>query len=199
MPGSVWGLVIVRLLAAVGVGVAAGLVFGYLPLWVIGVLAAYLAWNLYHVFRLDRWLRFRTGGRPRQAVGVWGQIYSRLYRIQQNNRDRKKSLNRVLKEFRKATGALPDASVVLNADNEIVWLNRVAKQSLGITKSDRGRRIDLFLRDPDFLDYLRRKDYGRSLLLASPIDSGRQLSVQIIAYGSGPVSYTHLRAHETRR
>ena len=185
MPGSVWGPVIVRLLAAVGVGVAAGLVFGHLPLWVIGVLAAYLAWNLYHVFRLDRWLRFRTGSRPRQAVGVWGQIYSRLYRIQQNNRDRKKNLKRVLKEFRKATGALPDASVVLNADNEIVWLNRVARQSLGITKSDRGRRIDLFLRDPDFLEYLRRKDYGRSLPLASPIDSGRHLSLQIIAYGSG--------------
>jgi two-component system phosphate regulon sensor histidine kinase PhoR len=185
MSRSAWGLVIVRLLAAVGVAVAAGLVFGQPELWVIGVLAGYLAWNLYHVYRLDRWLRLREGTRPRKAIGVWGQIYAEFHRIRQLNRDRKKRLNRLLKEFRKSTCALPDASVVLNAKNEITWRNDVAQRFLGIAKKDRGQKIDLLLRDPDFIEYLRRKQFDRPLSLRSPVDSRIKLTIRIIPYGTG--------------
>ncbi|MGD8773358.1 MAG: phosphate regulon sensor protein PhoR, partial [Gammaproteobacteria bacterium] len=180
---SAWSLVLVRLFIAIGAALTAGVVFGYPKLWVIGVLAAYLGWNLYHAFLLDRWLNFRRGKRPRSAAGVWGRIYTGIYRLANRGRERKRRLNRVLKEFRKATGAMPDASVVLNGENEIVWLNDVASDYLGITKADRGRRIDYFLRDPDFVEYLRRENFDRPLPLVSPVNGGRTLSVRIIAYG----------------
>ncbi|UCC13162.1 MAG: phosphate regulon sensor histidine kinase PhoR [Gammaproteobacteria bacterium] len=185
MPGSAWSLVIVRLLAAVGIAVGAGIVFGHPQLWVILVLAGYLAWNLYHVYRLDRWLRFREGTRPRQAIGVWGQIYAEFHRIRQLNRDRKKRLNRLLKEFRKSTSALPDASVVLNAQNEITWRNDVAQRLLGISKKDRGQKIDALLRDADFIDYLRRQQFDRPLSLSSPVDGRVKLAIRIVPYGTG--------------
>ena len=65
---SAWSLVLVRLFIAIGAALTAGVVFGYPKLWVIGVLAAYLGWNLYHAFLLDRWLNFRRGKRPRSAA-----------------------------------------------------------------------------------------------------------------------------------
>jgi len=180
---AAWSLVVVRLLAAMGAATAAGLVFGYPALWVIAVLAAYLGWNLYHAYLLDRWLTERKGRPPRAAPGVWGRIYAGIHRISARGRERKRRLNRVLKEFRKATGAMPDASVVLNGQNEIVWLNDVAAAYLGITKADRGRPIDYFLRDPRFVDYLRRGNFDRALALSSPVGSDLKLSLRIIAYG----------------
>jgi two-component system phosphate regulon sensor histidine kinase PhoR len=180
---SAWSLVLVRLFIATGAALTAGVIFGYPELWLIGVLAAYLGWNLYHAFLLDRWLNFRRGKRPRSAPGVWGRVYTGIHRLATRGRERKRRLKQVLKEFRKATGAMPDASVVLNRHNEIVWLNDVATNYLGISKADRGRRVDYFLRDPDFVEYLRHENFDRPLPLVSPVNGGRTLSVRIIAYG----------------
>ena len=138
-----WSQVAIRIMAAVAAALAGALVFGYPAYWVIGVLAAYLAWNLYQALLLDRWLNLGGGRRPRAAPGLWGRIFAGLHRVKAGGKERKKRLNRVLKEFRKATSAMPDASVILNADNEIVWLNDVATGYLGINKADRGRRIDM--------------------------------------------------------
>jgi two-component system phosphate regulon sensor histidine kinase PhoR len=185
MPSTAWSLAIVRLLAAAGLAVAAGLLFGQTLIWIIAVLTIYLGWNLYQVVRLERWLSYRRGRRPRSAPGVWGNVYLGLNRLQKRNRDRKRRLNRVLKEFRKATGAMPDASVVLNPDGRIVWLNAMASRYLGINKSDRGRRVENFLRDPEFVEYLRQEDFEKPITMASPVDGDLLLSVRIIAYGDG--------------
>jgi two-component system phosphate regulon sensor histidine kinase PhoR len=174
-----------RLLSAVAIAVAGGLVFGYPLVWVIAVLASYLGWNLYQVHRLESWLSYRRGGRPRSAPGAWGNIYLGLNRLQKRNRDRKRRLNRVLKEFRKATGAMPDASIVLDQDDRIAWVNKMAGRYLGVSKADRGRRIENFLRVPAFIKYMRRGDFGQPLSMTSPIDGGRSLSLRIIPYGEG--------------
>jgi len=183
MLSAAWSLVIIRLLAALAIGGTAGLVFGYPMIWICVVLALYLAWNLYHAYRLDRWLRFREGPQPREAPGVWGDIYAAVVRAQNRNRERKRRLNRVLKEFRKATGAMPDAAVVINAENEIVWLNEVAGRFLGVTKADRGRRIDYLVRDPQFVEHLREGTFDRPVPITSPVDGERKLSVTVISYG----------------
>ncbi len=178
-----WSLIVIRLLVATAAAIAAGLLFGHPALWVIGVLAAYLGWNLYHVVLLERWLTDRKSPHPRDAPGVWGRIYAGVGRLSAGGRDKKRRLNRVLKEFRKATSAMPDASVVLNGDNEIVWINDIATDYFGVTKSDRGRRIDYFLRDPGFVEYLRRGEFERPLAMLSPVDGDVKLSLRIIAYG----------------
>lgn len=174
---------ILRVIAAAALAMAAGLVFGYPLVWLVGVLATYLAWNLFQVFRLERWLNYRRGSRPRSAPGVWGNILLGLNRLQKRNRQRKRRLNQVLKEFRKATAAMPDASIVLDADGRIAWLNTTATDYLGIGKADRGSRIEHLLRDPDFIAYLRDEDFDHPIAMTSPVDGERDLSVRIIAYG----------------
>lgn len=180
---AAWSLVFIRLLAAVAIGAGVGLIFGYPMIGVCVVLGAYLAWNLYHVVRLDRWLHLREGPKPREAPGIWGNVFAGMVRAQTRHKDRKRRLNRVLKEFRKATGAMPDAAVVLNAENEIVWLNDAATRFLGVTKADRGRRIDYLVRDPEFVEHLREGTFERAVPITSPMDGERKLSVSVISYG----------------
>jgi len=177
------GLALGRLLILTAVALAAGLAFGGLVFWLAGVFAAALAWQLYNLFRLERWLSLREGKLPRAAFGVWGQVYAGIFRLRSTHRERKKRLSRVLKEFRKSTAALPDASVVLNPDHEIVWINSAAKELLGMRKSDRGLRVDQIIRDPGFVHYLRAGGQAGPIEFPSPSKPGVHLSLRIVRYG----------------
>ncbi len=172
-----------RLLILITVAAVAGLVFGGLVLWLVGLLAAALAWQLYNLLRLERWLSLREGKLPRGVFGVWGQVYAGIYRLRSKHRERKKRLSRVIKEFRRSTAALPDASVVLNPHHEIVWLNRAATELLGIRKADRGLRVDNIIRDPVFVDYLRSVDQDAPVEIRSPSKPGARLSLRLVPYG----------------
>lgn len=180
---SAWSLVIARLAAVIGAALVAGLLFGGPLWWLLGALAGLLAWHLYHVYRLQRWLVARKGAQPRDAYGVWGEIYSHLYRLRRRNRRRKKQLARLLNEYRRSTAAMPDAAVVLGASDEIMWINAAAIELLGLSKADRGQRIDNFLREPVFVHYLREGNFEEPVRMVSPFEPRRHLSVRIIPYG----------------
>lgn len=183
MPSAIWLAVFGRILAVVALALAAGLIFGYPLLWILGALSGLLTWHLYNAIRLEAWLRARKGKRPRRAAGVWGDIYAHLYRIRRQNRQRKKRLTRLLKEFRKSTAAMPDGGVVLNPSNEITWMNSAARALLGFGKADRGQRVDNLIREPRFLKYLRSGSGDGPVRIAAPNAPDRLLSVQIIPYG----------------
>ena len=183
MTRSPWAFVLVRLAALVGIAIAAGLVFGEPLAWVVAALAAYLAWQLYHMFRLESWLRTRQGELPRDVIGAWGGIFAQLTRMRRQSRARKKRLARVVKEFRKSTRALPDGGVVLSEEHDIVWLNSAAEDLLGLRKEDRGRRVENFLRDPAFVAYMEAGEFGKALRMNSPARPGAKLSVQVVPYG----------------
>ncbi len=178
-----WILAASRLLALIAMALIAGLVFGGLQIWLLAALTGILGWHLYNAYRLERWLDLREGKLPRTAFGVWGQIYAGIYRLRSRHRQRKKRLGRVIKEFRKSSAALPDASVVLNPDREIVWLNRAATDLLGIRKTDRGLRVEHILRDPEFVNYLRSGGEGAPIEIRSPTRSGTHLALRLVPYG----------------
>jgi two-component system phosphate regulon sensor histidine kinase PhoR len=178
-----WILAVSRLLILIAAAVAAGLAFGGVQLWLLAVLTGVLGWHLYNVYRLERWLSLHEGRLPRTAFGVWGQVYAGIYRLRSRHRQRKKRLRKVIKEFRKSSAALPDASVVLNPDHEIIWLNQAATELLGIQKSDRGLRVDHILRDPAFLRYLRSGGEDGPVRLRSPSKPGTRLSLRMVPFG----------------
>ena len=183
MNDNPWGYVLFRLVLIIGAAFGAGLLFGYPLVWVFGSLTAYLGWHLYHLYRLERWLR--TGRKPpnRNAAGIWGKVYAELYLLKGRHRERKKRLSRLVKEFRKSTKALPDAMVVLTEEHEITWVNRAAGELLGLTKSDRGQPVDNFVRDPVFARRLRGDGVGEPLRIASPVRRDVTLLVQEFPYG----------------
>ncbi|MGB5209680.1 MAG: phosphate regulon sensor histidine kinase PhoR [Gammaproteobacteria bacterium] len=172
-----------RLLLVVGLALGAGLVFGGPLIWLVSVLVLAVFWHIYNVYRLERWLNLREGKLPRTAPGVWGLVYMGMHRLRSRSRQRKKGLTRAIKEFRKSSAALPDASVVLNRDNEIVWLNRAATDLLGIRKTDRGLRIDTFIREPAFIRYLREGEEAGPVHFRSLSRPGARMLLRLVPYG----------------
>ena len=180
---STWVAVSTRVAVAIALALFLGFVFGHPAYWVIGVLVALLVWHSYHVTQFEKKLRGSRKGRPPNIPGIWGAVHAHVYRIRNRNRQRKKRLTRLLREFRKSTSAMPDAGVVLNGANQIMWINKAAQSMLGVTKADRGQRVDNLLRDPNFIQYLRDDDLSGPVKIISPVDSERHLSVQVVPYG----------------
>ena len=181
-PGP-WGYVLLRFVALLAAAVLFGWLFGHFFAWLSAFLLAYLGWHLWHLWQLESWLRKKLGEPPRDAPGLWGEVYGQLYRIRLQSRARKKRLARVLKEFRKSTKALPDAGVVIGSEREIVWLNRAAEVLLGLRREDRGQRIDNLWRVPEFVEFLKNHAPEEVLKIGAPRNKDFRLAIQLVPYG----------------
>ena len=136
--------------------------------------------------RLEGWLRSGRRSQPPQSWGVWGEVFEHYYRLQRRYTKRKKRLARVIREFRESTAAMPDGTLVLDADWRISWFNSAAVQLLGLAGNrDLGQPVTSLLRAPAFDAYMRSGDYGRPVDVASPTQLGHTLSVRIVSYGKG--------------
>ena len=158
--------------------------------WLLAValpLAGYIAWNLYQVYRLEKWLR--TGsfkGKAPDTGGVWASIVQQIYRQQRKEKNRKKRLRDLLKRYNATVSALPDATVILNGNWEIEWSNRAAEELLGIERArDTGLRIGNLIRDPDFDATLKKFDREINLELPSPVNAQVMIALRMVSYGKG--------------
>jgi two-component system phosphate regulon sensor histidine kinase PhoR len=161
-----------------------GALIGHITLGLLLVLVAYLAWHLYNMFRLLRWLRESKKFQPPEASGIWDDAFEHIFRLQQRNRKRKHNLRRMLKRFHKITVALPDATVELRpGSDEIEWWNNAASRYLGFHyPRDSGQRISNLIRYPLFLNYLRSGDAQREIEMPSPVNEDIILRVRVIPY-----------------
>ena len=117
------------LLAALAIGVALGNPWPVLTLAALGVVA-------WHYWRL-RGVLLRLTARQRQAPpvgnGVWNELDRLLDRGQREMRARKRRLLDMLRAYRAAAAALPDAVVVVERDSQrILWFNEAATGLLGL-------------------------------------------------------------------
>ena len=152
-----------------------------LALWI--AVLAYLSHHLFHINRLVHWLRGGKASELPRGAGIWEEIYYLIFRLRRRNRRRKKQLIRLLDRFRTATAALPDATVVLSADDQIDWFNEAAGKLLGLRRSDIGQRIGNLLRYPKFVHYLQHANYETTVGIPSPVHENMQLDIRIIPYG----------------
>ena len=157
--------------------------FGGMGWWLAGALALYAARLLRRVYLLDRVL----DGYQRVAVvetrGLWPEMFARVEKIRAKARSRKKKYHKLLREVRESTGALSDAGIILNAENEIVWFNAAATRLLGLNPAtDIGNRLDNLVRHPDFVAYLA-KPTPEPLMVPSPQDEAGWLAAQVVPYG----------------
>ncbi len=174
-----------------GLGLAAlvflwvGWLFGAPQIAMVLFLLLYLVRHLKQLYKLEQWLRAGGLHKPPESHGIWEEIYYDFYRLKRRDKQRKKRLGKMLSRFRKATAALPDATAVLGADNEIVWFNKSAGRFLGLKSNDRGQSIGNFVRDPIFTAYLALNEYDESVTISSSKNPNLVLSVRIIPYGGG--------------
>ncbi|MGZ5007205.1 MAG: phosphate regulon sensor histidine kinase PhoR [Methylobacter sp.] len=167
--------------AVVIIGGMTGLFMPLMLLLTLGILMR----QLFQINRFEKWIR--TGGRAKypKTTGIWEEIYYHVYRIKKNEKKRKKKLGKMVDQFRQSTEALPDAAIVLGANDEIEWANKAAREVFGLQQSDKGQRIPNLIRFPEFIHYLKSGNYNEAVILPSPVNHRITLAVRIITYGAG--------------
>ncbi|MFA6164792.1 MAG: phosphate regulon sensor histidine kinase PhoR [Methylobacter sp.] len=182
---GIWQKEIVTILLLFFVVLIVGGMTGlFLPL-VILLTVFILIRHIYEIVRFEKWISM--GGRSKypKTTGVWEEIYYHVYRIKKNEKKRKRKLGKMVDQFRQSTEALPDAAVVLGGNDEIEWANKAAREVLGLKQSDKGQRIPNLIRFPEFIHYLKSRNYSEAVILPSPVDSRITLAVRIVTYGAG--------------
>lgn len=175
-----------RVLGAALGGALLGLLVDHWALGAAAGLALLLAWNLFNLYWLDRWLRDRAHLDPPDTSGLWDDVVVRVVRLHRRKRYHKQRLLQVFRELRRSTAALPDGVVVLNAEWEILWFNRTAGRLLGLRRhADQGLRITNLLREPAFARYLAAGNFDEPLVLARGGEPPLHLALQAVPYGSG--------------
>src|SRR5467141_4474547 len=124
-----WGFAAVRLLGTVVIGCGAGWLFGNPFGGLAAALALHLAWVLANLARLEWWLRHRSYADPPDIGGVWGEIIAQIVRLHRRKRFHKQRFVQLMRQLQRSTAALPNGVVILNAQREIMWFNRMAARS----------------------------------------------------------------------
>lgn len=180
-----WSAELRRLFLVLALALLVGLLFGRPGLLLTIALTAYLAWHLRNLYRLYVWLRDGRSFHPPESDGIWGEVFHQLYRLQLRNRKRKRRLTGLIKRFQEATSAMPDATVILDADGGIEWFNNAAEQLLGLQPGkDVGQRIINLIRSPEFARFLSREESEEPLRITSSDDDNLILSMRIVPYGN---------------
>ncbi len=185
MTRNPWPGFLLTLLAALAVWLIAGLATGW---WVEAaaiLLALGYLWNQYQLWRLERWLRVGRKLDPPISRGVWGEGFHALHRRQRRQRERRHRLRRVIREYRESAKAMPDATMVLYADDRLLWWNNAARELLGLTwPGDEGQRISNLLRQPEFRAFLdTATKHSAPLTMPSPVDPRITLELRLVPYG----------------
>ena len=180
--GPAWSFALARLVAAIGLAVAGGIVFGRVDLWLVAVLAGYLLLQLANLYRLHRWLKRRSEEDPPDLGGVWGDVVALVGRIYRRKQFHKRRVVQLFREFRRLTAAMPEGVVLLTRDREILWFNRTAGVMLGLhRKADFGMRIENLVRHPDFARYIEAGPQSAPVVVRASVGPDeRFLAFQII-------------------
>ena len=130
---NAWFRTLGQLALVLALGLAVGLLVGQpwpvLTLAALGVVAWHY-WKLRHV--LVR-LTARQRLEPPRGVGVWNELDRLLFRSQSEMRARKRRLLAMLRAYRAAAAALPDAVVVVERNSQrVLWFNEAASPLLGL-------------------------------------------------------------------
>jgi two-component system, OmpR family, phosphate regulon sensor histidine kinase PhoR len=175
-----------RLAAAVAGGLLLGWGLGHLFAGVVIVVGAYFAWHLISLYRVDWWLRHRSFSDPPDLGGAWGEAINYIVRLHRRKRFHKQRFIQLFRQIQRSTAALPDGVVILNAEHEIVWFNRMAALLLDLRRpADLGLRIDNLLRQPEFARYLSAGQYANPVVLRVGTGERIFLSLQFVPYGEG--------------
>lgn len=179
----IWVTTLVQLMLLGLVGLAIGWLYGRPILGLMLAALIALGWQLWWLYRLDRWLQRKSTEFMPEGAGVWPRVFARIDFFRQRARRRGKRFKALVKQLRHATKTFPDGGVILNDEFEIVIYNQAAERLLGLQKRDRGLRIETLLRDPDFVAYKNAGDHLRTVEITAPANPDRWLSCHIVPYG----------------
>lgn len=120
-----------------------------------------------------------------EDVGVWGDIFYHLEKLQKRQNQNQSELATALGRFLHAAEAVPDGIVILNEEDRIEWCNPASQKFLGLNAvRDRGQYLHYLLRQSDFVEFLNARDFSRQLHIPSPVNRDLRLMLQMVPFGA---------------
>ena len=185
----IWNSEFLAILVATIALVMLGLLTGYWFASSLVILCGYIVWLYRRLARLEAWVS--KGTKPSQVYddnGFIGIIIRHLYQQKKTHNQRKKRTKAILNTLNRNISALPDATVLLNAERELGWCNEPARYLLAIrSPQDLGYRISNLIRDPEFLDYLQNIGSREQIEIHAPGDPQVTVQVKIISIGADQI------------
>ncbi len=175
------GQLALALIAALALGFAVGQPWLVITAAALGV----VAWHYWKLRQVLLRLTARQRFAPSAGSGVWNELDRLLYRSQSEMRARKRRLVDMLRAYRAAAAALPDAIVVVERNSQrIQWFNEAATRLLGLQyPADIGAAISERLQPLPVAHWLASGRYAEPLLdTPSPAHPDLRLSLRLIPY-----------------
>ncbi len=166
--------------------IIAGLLFDHMVWFLLVGTVIQLLWHMHNQMKVLRWLLSDKRGLPPSGTGSWRPIFDGMYRLQKRHRRRRSELSGLIRRFRNGAEALPDAVIVFRAEGNIVWCNTLGQSLLGFRwPDDSGQPISNLVRNPEFIHYLKSRDFSAPLEMPSPLNLERTLELRIVPYTDG--------------
>lgn len=176
---------LVRLAVVAVVAFAVGLLLGQVAaLWVaVVLLALLLVVSLGYLSLLGRWLDAPNLDTIPEGVGLWSDVFTRLYKSRRRVEASERRLLDNEERFRRTISALPEGILLVDASLQIEWCNPEAERLLGISlKADQGLRLTNLVRDPAFVDYMTSSNFVEPLVFRPLSRPALALSVDVIQF-----------------
>ncbi len=180
-----WIRTLGQLALVLAAAVIAGLLLGHA--WAVVTFAALgvVAWHYWKLHGVLRRLTDRQRLAPPRGVGVWNELDRLLHRSQVDMRARKRRLLDMLRAYRAAAMALPDAVVVVERNSQrVLWFNSAATSLLGLAyPRDINAALGQRLQSMALAPWLSAGRNAEPLMdAASPLDPELRLSLRLIPY-----------------
>ncbi|MFD0738684.1 phosphate regulon sensor histidine kinase PhoR [Lysobacter koreensis] len=181
---SAWFRTLGQLALILASAAVAGVLVGH-P-WPVVTLAALgvVAWHYWKLRNVLLRLTARQRLAPPLGEGVWNELDRLLYRSQAEMRGRKRRLVEMLRAYRAAAAALPDAIVVVDRNSQRVqWFNEATTPLLGLRyPRDIGSPLVQRLQPLPIAHWLAAGRNAEPLETLSPLNPAINLSLRLIPY-----------------
>jgi len=180
-----WSGTFARSIALLAAATVLGGLFGHA--WQALALAslALLAWHGWQLQRVLQRLQLRRRLPDPQGVGAWRQLDRLLHRNQAETRTRNRRLLAMLRAYRAAAAALPDAVVVVERNRQrILWFNEAATRLLGLhAPRDIDAPLGTRLQPLPIAHWLASGRHAEPMSdVASPVSAETRLNLRLIPY-----------------
>ncbi len=173
------GQLVLVLVVALGLGLLVQRPWPVLMVAALGI----VAWHYWKLRSVLLRLTERRRHPPPTGKGVWNELDRLLYRSQTEMRGRKRRLIEMLRAYRAAAAALPDAIVVVERNSQrIQWCNRAATELLGLRyPADAGAALSDRLQPLPMAQWLAAGRHAEPLQdIPSPLGGEVRLSLRLI-------------------
>jgi two-component system phosphate regulon sensor histidine kinase PhoR len=185
---TVWFALTLKFAAIAMAAFLAGAWLGAAAGWAVlcGGLALLHAVHVYHLTRLERWLRAPAADDLPNPGGTWGVVFAGVYRALRRETQTREGIVKEVELFTQAVQALPNGIAMLDSGDQLLWCNDVAAAHLGVQPArDTGLRITNIVRVPRLAAFLQSRAPDESIEYRPAHNPGQLLSLKAIAFGDG--------------